>query len=137
MILVKKQSGMSAIEILCYGFTICVLGMAAVKIAPSYYDAEFVVVKGLEALRDDPELADKNKGQLKSALGKYFSINGIRDEAANGVVVKRISEGYLVNVDYTVERPLYKHIDLKMHYQYQLNTVTKECCEYLIEDVEE
>jgi|GEM_PF-5906654 len=136
MNLQRRNKGFNTLTLLCYLTTIAVVVLGATKVAPSYYDGEFLVTKGLKSLQDDPNFKDYNGGELKSKLIQYFTLNNVRGAPAQNVKVTRYDEGYLVNVEYTVERDLFANIKLKMNYQYQLNTATGECCEFLIENDE-
>ncbi len=132
----KHNTGFNTLTLLCYLTTIAVVVLGAIKIAPSYYDGEFFVKKGLKSLQDDPKIKDYGRSELKTKLIQYFTLNNVRGEPSQNVKVTRYDEGYLVNVEYTIERELFSNIKLKMDYKYQLNTATGECCEFLIENDE-
>lgn len=132
----QHQRGMSTITLLVY---LCFGGLVLLccaKILPSMYDDRFLVSKVLEDMALDPELPEFSKSRIKGDIDKFFSMNGIRGEATKGVKVVRYGEGMLVNIKYEVRENLFKNIDVVMHFEHQLNTATKECCEYLIEDNE-
>lgn len=130
----NRHCGMSTITLMVYLCFAGVLLLCSAKILPSLYDDKFLVSKALEGLAEDPELGSMGKSELKADIDKFFSMNGIRGEAAKGVKIIRYGEGYLVNIRYEVRENLFNNVDALMHFEHQLNTATKECCEYLIED---
>lgn len=132
-----KQAGISAIDFICYIVTALFVLIVCIKVVPSYYEAEFLMVDGLEALRDKSNLKELDRAELKSNLTQHLSLNNVRGPAISGIKVVRYDDGYLVNADYKIHQDLFANFDLVMHYRYQLNTSTKICCEYLIENVED
>lgn len=134
---IKRQAGISLLSMLCYGVTIGVLVLAGTKILPSYYDGEFLVTKGLVALSEKPELEDMSRGQMRAELQKYFSLNNVRGEPLQGIDIFRQDSVVYATVDYEIRNNIFANVDVIMHYQYQLNTQTKECCELIVEKIAE
>lgn len=132
----KYQAGMGTMTLLVYLCFAGIVLLCSAKIVPALYDDRVLVSKALESLAKEPELQSMTKTEIKSKIDKFFSMNGIRGEATKGIKVVRYGEGMLVNIKYEVRNNLFKNIDVVMQFEHQLNTATKECCEYLVEDNE-
>lgn len=130
----RHQAGMGTMTLLVYLCFAGIVLLCCAKIVPSLYDDKYLVTEALVSLSEKPGVESMTKTELKSHVDKFFSMNGIRGEATKGVKVIRSGEGMLVNIQYEVRNNLFKNIDVVMHFEHQLNTATKECCEYLVED---
>ena len=125
----NRQQGMSSmmwlLVISIAGFAL----MCAFKIIPPY--AENIYVKdALISLTEKQEpLEDMTKSEIKQAILKYYSMNGVRTQGPKNIEVERNRKGLVVNVNYDVQVPLISNIDVLIKFENQLDsTRPTECC---------
>lgn len=126
-----KQSGYSAGGIIFALLLATLLFKVAYVVAPAYYD-NYLVVEGLEAMaeRHSNDLKNIRKREASSELGKYYSLNGIR----NGVIlealeVERFKEHTIVKVDYEIRTNFMANADIVLSFKNHLDSSKPdECC---------
>ncbi len=132
-----KQKGMGSIAWLV---VIAIAGFALLcffKIGPPYLDDRFVSGMLKTLAENNPGLGQMSKGEVKSAINKYLTVNSIRGDTAKSFKIVRTQEGILINSNYEVRVNLVGNIDVVLSFKHQLDSQNPDaCCEYLIEDDE-
>jgi hypothetical protein len=83
------------------------LGMRLFPVYSEYYG----VVQAMNALQDEPNIANKTPDQIKNLLERKFYISYVESVKKNNVRVTRQGGGYLVNVKYEVRGPLVYNLE--------------------------
>lgn len=99
------------------------------KLGPSYLDNSYITdaLKSLAENHQD-DLKTLSKSAIRSELGKYYSINNVRGDAAKALEVDRQKEKTLISVSYEVRVPLIFNIDAVMKFDNVLDSSNPEAC---------
>lgn len=125
----KKQVGLSSLGML---FTLAAVGFlltCAFKMGPAYLDNRFIV-GALQSMADsESDIAALSNGEIRSQLGKTFTVNNIRNINLNDVKVERKNSKVLININYEVRMPLFYNIDVVMTFANHLDSSRPgDCC---------
>lgn len=108
---VSKQAGMSAIGVLVVAAVVAFLGICVVKVGPLYKD--YWEVKSLvESLAELPETKGMDKTEIKDAIRKRASTNGMYDFDPTWIVVTKQSGVISVEIDYEIRKELIYNADV-------------------------
>lgn len=130
----RQESGISTIGLL---FVLAAGGFILLcffRIGPSYQDDQFVRA-ALKSLRDGGlDLKQASKVEVRQQLGKFLTINGIRNVNIADFTIERRKERTLVSIIYESRVHLFINIDVVMTFKHQLDSSNPdECCSYVIE----
>ena len=109
----KKQRGLSTMEIL---FGLFILGVAVaviLKFTPVYIEY-FDVRTSLQALQSD--MANNDAGNAKTLLMTKLQINDVKHVGYDQIKVERRGRNKVVSVEYEVRTPLFANIDVVIHF---------------------
>lgn len=127
----RGRSTLGMLLMLCLGLFLLMFGM---KTVPFYFDDRFYVQPGLKKLaRGSGSIIGSDPKHIRQVLSKYMQMNNVRSAAANPKNWKITQDGedFTVVIDYTVKNKLFGNLELLMHFQHRLDTVTPElCCHY-------
>ena len=127
MVSLKSQKGLSALGwlfvISVFGFTLLTVS----KLGSYYLDNRFVVAT-LEDLGADPEFPRLSVGEIKSKLGKTFSINNVRGKPTESVRVTKTSGGTQVAIEYEERIAFIHNIDVVLTFHNVLDSRRPDDC---------
>ncbi len=132
----KHQSGFISLSWSAYFFSLAVIIMCAVKLAPVYAEHTYVKDALKFLVKNNSDVAKLDKSQLSGQLDKYMTINTVGSVQSKSFTFERQKIGYLVSSVYEVRVPFFLNVDAVLSFKSQLDTANPEaCCEYL-KDVE-
>lgn len=107
------------------GLLFLLVGAAAVlvvafRIGPLYVDNWFVKAS-VEALADE-ELEEMSDAQIRRALERYFTVNGVRDLSPRDASIERDARDVTVVVEYERRVPLIGNVDAVVHFTNRYST---------------
>ncbi len=131
--MIKKQQGLSLFA------WIGVLGLAviiitcAVKMVPVYMD-DLYMQRALRMLAaNNQNLQDLEKGDIRSQLSKFMTVNNIDGQNIENFKIKRERDRMLITNVYEVRRRLMYNIEVVMSFENQLDSSNADaCCDYLV-----
>ena len=133
----QHQNGIGAtaflIIVLVIGFTL----LCAFRMAPAYLDNRYIQ-QSLKSLAEDPELKELSNRDIRSKLGDFFNINGIRSVRLSEVLdIDRRQGRVLVNMNYEVRVPIAYNVDVVMSFNNVLDTSKPDKCCSATEEISE
>lgn len=128
----SRQSGFSLPSLL---FFFLVLGFCLtvfLKLFPLYQD-DLLVKEGFKTFAEahKGDLGAMTKTEMVSHLGKFFTVNSVRGEAANlaHLEVERLREKVVFRYSYETRVPFVKNVDLVVWFKTELDSSSpQECC---------
>ncbi len=106
----QRQKGLSSLTLLLILGAVSFILLAAFRLGPLYIDNYFVSAS-VESLQDE-DIGDMSDHEIVSALGRYFTINGVRDISARQAKIERNTEGVLVKLDYEKRVDFFANVDV-------------------------
>ncbi|MEY4587927.1 MAG: hypothetical protein RL497_3 [Pseudomonadota bacterium] len=127
----SRQSGFS-LPTLLFLFLALGFGLTVfLKLFPLYQD-DMLVKEAFktfaEAHKDN--LSSMTKNEMSSHLSKFFTVNGVRGEAANlnHLEVERLREKVIFRYSYETRIPFVKNVDLIVWFKNELDSSNAEAC---------
>lgn len=109
----SKMHGFSLVGWLLIIVVVLVFGTAAVRMVPVYL--EYSTVSGaIENVLADGKVGLKSESEIRSDLGKRFSINRVESVAVDDLDIRKEGGQLSVLVDYEVRENLFYNVDLVM-----------------------
>ncbi len=106
----QRQKGLSSLSLLVILGAASFILLAAFRLGPLYIDNYFVKAS-VESLQSE-DLRDMSDRQIRSALSRHFTINGVRDIDARSAEIERSTEGVLVKLDYEKRVDFLGNVDI-------------------------
>lgn len=113
----KKQTGLTLIGFLIVLIIVGFFAYAAMKLVPAY--AEYMgVVKAMNAVASEPDIATKSPEELQRDLGFKGSFQYVDDKtfSPENVHIKNGPGGGTLQVKYDKDIPFIYNIDLLLHF---------------------
>lgn len=128
---VARQSGFSLPSLLVFFLILGFVLTVFLKLFPLYQDDILVnnAFKSFaEAHKDD--LSAMNKNEMNSHLSKFFTINGVRGEAANlnHLEVERLRDKVIFRYAYETRVPFMNNVDLIVWFKTELDSSNPQAC---------
>lgn len=128
---VLRQSGFSLpsllVLFLVLGFTLTVF----LKLFPLYQD-DILVSQAFKSFAEThkDDLGGMGKNEMSSHLSKFFTINGVRGEAANlnHLEVERLRDKVIFRYAYETRVPFAKNVDLIVWFKTELDSSNPQAC---------
>lgn len=126
-----KQRGMTFIGMLLTLAAVVIVGLTIMRIVPVYIQ-QYTVSKSLKQIQIIPATEcssepETNANYIRSTILKYLDINGIADIQSEQIkITPTESQVYKTTINYDVERPLFREINLLFHFK---NTIEVHCAE--------
>lgn len=128
---VSRQSGFSLPSLLflflVLGFTLTVF----LKLFPLYQD-DILVDQAFKSFAENhkDDLGAMGKNEMSSHLSKFFTINGVRGEAANlnHLEVERLRDKVIFRYAYETRVPFVKNVDLIVWFKTELDSSNPQAC---------
>ena len=115
---VKKQQGMTAISMLLLLIVAGFLGMLVLKLGPIYME-NFKVKTVLSNLESQSDLTSLTTRNLRGAIHKRLYVNEVRRLEDKAIKIKRLVNGYRIDVDYEVRENILANVDAVVSFQEQ------------------
>ena len=126
----KKQTGMNSLMLLfvlaSFGFFLtCFL-----KVGPAYLDNYYIVAALKDLAKEHPDdLAQLSKAEIRAELGKFYTINNVRGDAAKALDVERRQEKTIIKVAYETRVEFIANVDVVVKFNNVLDSSRPdECC---------
>lgn len=130
----KRQQGFISIPNAAIAFSLAVIILAGIKIAPVYIEQTYVKAAYQFLIDNNPDLASMDKNQIRSSLERYMTVNTLGDVQARSFTVKRAKNTILVSSVYEVRVPVISNLEAVVSFKSQLDVSNPDqCCEYLID----
>jgi hypothetical protein len=126
-----RQSGFSLPSLL---FFFLVLGFCLtvfLKLFPLYQD-DLLVKEAFKSFAEErkADLNSMTKNEFSTHLGKFFTINGVRGEAADlkHLEVERLRDKVVFRYSYEQRVPFAKNVDLVVWFKNELDSSNPQAC---------
>ena len=131
----KKQQGLSMwswllILIIAGFFLIC-----AFKIVPLYAENRYIVSALKSLVEPGTTLDSMTDVEIKRKLTNFYTINNVRSEGANKIIIKRDAKRVMVTIDYEArvtlfdDVPVLRTVDVVVKFENHLDSsLPKFCC---------
>lgn len=130
----KRQQGFISIPNAAIAFSLAVIILAGIKIAPVYIEQTYVKAAYQFLIDNNPDLASMDKREIRASLDRYMTINSLGDIQAKSFTVKRVKNKTLVSSVYEVRVPVVANLEAVVSFKSQLDASNPDqCCEYLID----
>lgn len=116
----RNQTGLSSITLLLVLLAGAFILLAGFKIVPLYLDNYFVK-SSIDSLQDE-DIRKMSDRQIRNALGRYFTINGVRDLNAGQVKIERETDKVIVKLDYEKRIDFIANIDVVVSFENWFDT---------------
>lgn len=114
----KRQSGITLIGFVIILVVVAFFGYTAMKLVPAYMEY-LGVVKAMNQIASEPNLASKSPEQIRSDLGFKGSFQYVDDSTLNGSNIRIVNSpngGSLLQVSYDKKIPWIYNIDFLLHF---------------------
>ena len=116
----KKQAGLSTPALLMVLIACAGVLLVVFTIGPLYIDNYFVKAS-VESLEDE-DVRRMSDRQIRGTLGRYFTINGVRDISAQSAKIERSAKHVIVKVDYEKRVNLIGNLDVVTRFENHYDT---------------
>jgi hypothetical protein len=84
---------------------------AGIRLVPVYLEYT-KVARALEQVRDESSANDTSVQMIRNALERHWDVEDIESIGWKEVAIRKTSDGYEIEADYTVERPFAANVYL-------------------------
>jgi hypothetical protein len=125
----KNQRGLTMLSWVAVMAIASFCGLFAFNVVPMYAENTYVVA-GLKQLADSgTTFDDMTDAEIKKKLTTFYSLNNVRSEGPQHIVIDRSSKNFIVKVDYELRANLFYNIDIVTSFKNHLDSARKsECC---------
>ena len=109
------QRGMTFLSFLVTVALAGLIGKLALALAPVYLN-HYKVIASLESVKANPEWASRSREDLLGSLQKRWEVDSVDGVTPRDAVLTRDAHGTQLRVAYDVTRPLFRNIDLVVHF---------------------
>lgn len=113
--MLNKQSGLSSLAVLLILIACASVLLVVFKVGPLYIDNYFVKAS-VDSLRDE-DIESLSDHSIRSALSRYFTVNGVRDISVKIAKVERNAKYVIVKVDYEKRINLFGNLDVVTRFE--------------------
>jgi hypothetical protein len=130
----KQQRGLTMISWIFVLAVLVFCGMFAFIVVPMYAENMYVV-KALKSLTQSGErVAELSDSEIKKRLQNFYSINNVRSDGAQHIVIDRKSKSLIITIDYENRAKLFYNIDIVTSFQNHLDGDHPNlCCDPVVE----
>ena len=107
----KSQQGMTAIGWLVILIILGMFLILGIKLVPVYIKG-YSLYSSMESMETNPKLRGMSARQLRKKVMAIIDINYLWDIKPEDVSLTRKGKGYVVNISYTVYRPVLGNLSL-------------------------
>ena len=122
----KKQQGMTAVDILMVLALIAFFTLLALRLVPPYLE-NFNVTSSLKSLQTEVGIKDKSPGEIRNLLQRRLDINDVANvKRENVTIAKDAKSGLLkIAVDYEVRVPIMLNVDAVVVFSDSVEVATR------------
>jgi hypothetical protein len=107
----KRQRGLTAISWILIIAIAVFLSMIGLKLVPIYLE-HYSIQTLLRQLPEEPFIGEKGPAEIRKSLIARFKINSIYDFDPNNIKIQKGLRNYVVDVTYTVRKPVMGNVDM-------------------------
>ncbi|WP_133498369.1 DUF4845 domain-containing protein [Cognatilysobacter terrigena] len=111
----RHQQGMTLASFIIVLAVVGVFVYVGMKLIPMYSEY-FSVKKALEGMATDADMANADPAKIKDLFFRRMDVNYGDDVKPENVTLKRKEAGWVMTVDYDVQRPLIANLDVVGHF---------------------
>jgi len=111
----KKQQGMTGLGWMMVIFLICFFAFIGIKLFPVYME-NYSVKNIVKDVQQEPNIAKKSAGEVRTMIRKRLTINSIRDLKKENIIVKKFAGTLSVKIEYEVRRQMFGNLDVVMSF---------------------
>lgn len=112
----RGQQGMTLVSFILVLAVVGVFVYMGMKLIPMYSEF-FSVKKALEGMAAEAGMADNDPEKIKDLFFRRMDVNYADDLKPENVKLKRKDAGWLMTVEYDVQRPLIANLDVVGHFK--------------------
>ncbi len=124
----RNQAGFSPLGWLLFAIVIGFIALFAFRVSGAYIDDILVIQKKLKQLGKQEDVMKMSARQIKSDLGKQFTIDRVPNEVVESIEVEKTAKTKFVRMNYEVRVPFIYNIDLIMSFENELDLSAPELC---------
>lgn len=133
----RKQLGMTNLGIITLLLSIGTFIWIIFKVVPPYFNNRFVV-NALATLAEyenaDGGFDGLSNTKIRRHLSDYFTVNNMRDESIESIVIDRERNKFVVKMNYEIREPFFNNVDLILTFNNEFDSSRPhECCDPLSE----
>jgi hypothetical protein len=106
-----NQAGLSAIGLIIILLIIAFITMAALKLAPIYYE-NFKVNSVIKSLNEEQGITDMSHMEINTLISRRFIIDNIDRVKPKDIKVAYGKNRLLINVDYEIRENFFANVDI-------------------------
>ncbi len=111
----RRQQGISLPGLLTWSVVVVLVAILGMRLVPAYI--EFAAVKrALVTIASDPELRTAGTQAIRQAFDKKAAMDDIKSVNGSDVIIKKQDEQVVLNVSYTVIKPLFANLSLQIDF---------------------
>lgn len=114
----RHQSGITFFGFLVFLVVGGFIAFAVMRLLPLYQEF-YAVKKATASMAADPDIQNMSPADIKQSFLKRMSINYSANIERDHVKVVTSSDGWMINIDYEVRRPLVYNIDVVVKFAHE------------------
>lgn len=135
---INNQKGMGAITLLLVLAAVGFFILCFFRLGPAYLDNRYIESALNSLAKNNSDVGQLEKSEIRTQLGKFMTINGVRNQSVNDFVIRRDKEKMIITNVYEVRVPILGNVEALMTFKNQLDSANPDkCCKYLIEEKDE
>ena len=121
----RTQSGMTLIGFVIVLAVVGLFAYIGMKLLPMY--SEYYAVKqALKGLQDEPGIADRDPAKIQDLFFRRLYISYAENVKPENVDIKRIDNGWQMDVNYEVRKPIISNLDVVGKFSATENLTNRE-----------
>jgi uncharacterized protein DUF4845 len=117
----NRQRGVTAIGWLFLLTPIAIVGYAGIRLAPLYLNY-MKVTRALDQVANDYKAGGGDPTSIRSTVDKHFEIDMVDFPSAKDLKITREGAGWLVEMAYDADAPLFSNISLHVTFDKTVHT---------------
>ena len=110
-----RQRGMTFLSFLVTVAVAGLIGKLALALAPVYLN-HYKVIASLESIKANADWSARSREDLLNSLQKRWEVDSVDEVTTRNVGLTRDAQGTQLRITYDVPRPLFRNIDLVVHF---------------------
>lgn len=109
----RRQQGVSLSGLLTWLVVVVLVVILGMRLLPVY--TEFIAIKQvLVTIANNPEFRTAGTQAIRQAFDKQAAVNDIKSVNGSDIVIEKQNEQVVLNVSYTVTKPLFSNLSLQI-----------------------
>jgi len=124
----QSQQGLTLISWIFVLIIVAFCGIFAFRVVPMYSENVYVQ-NALKSLAEPgTKVSEMSDSEIRKKLSNFYSVNNVRSEGAQDIVIERKSNSVIVKIDYEARANLFYNIDIVMSFQNHLDGDQPNLC---------